>query len=120
MYYNNVCKCCGSNKPQINGLCNKCKSALDLIGNSIEEVMKLVKYLKQSQHQRPNKLNLEKAQEIRQKYFQDNLTQQELAVIYHVTQAAIGRVVNNITYKENKFAFGGESDFIVNYNYIPL
>ena len=63
----------------------------------------------------PRKLNMDKAREIRRRYWDDNLTQQELAELYQVSQAAIGRVVNNITYPEKKFEFGGESPCVVQY-----
>jgi hypothetical protein len=63
----------------------------------------------------PRKLNMEVAREIRRRYFGENLTQQQLAKMYRVSQAAIGRVVNNITYPEKKFGFGGESPCMVQY-----
>jgi hypothetical protein len=63
----------------------------------------------------PGKLDMEKACEIRRLYFEEGKTQQELADMFGVSQAAIGRVVNNITYKERTLGLGGESPCSVNY-----
>lgn len=57
----------------------------------------------------PGKLDMEKARKIRSHYFNEGMTQQEIAAIFGVSQAAIGRVVNNITYPERGFGFAGES-----------
>jgi len=59
---------------------------------------------------------MDKAREIRQLYFTENFTQQQLADRYGVSQAAIGRVVNNITYREERtLGIGGESPCSVEY-----
>ncbi len=57
----------------------------------------------------PGKLDMEKARRIRSHYFVEGLTQQEIADLYGVSQAAIGRVVNNVTYAEKVFGLVGES-----------
>jgi DNA invertase Pin-like site-specific DNA recombinase len=46
-----------------------------------------------------NKLNLEKARDIRKKH-SDGLAIKELAREYHVTFSTISRIVQNLTYKE--------------------
>lgn len=64
----------------------------------------------------PNKLNMEKACEIRYLYYQKKMTQVFLAAAYGVSQAAIGRIVNNITYKEEKnVGISGTSSYFVSY-----
>jgi hypothetical protein len=47
------------------------------------------------------KLNLKKAREIRHIFQNTNCTQKYLAKKFDVTQTAIGRILNNIVYKEN-------------------
>ncbi len=63
----------------------------------------------------PGKLNMEKAREIRDLYRQKGLTQVVLAKMYHVSQAAIGRVVNNVSYPEKNVGLSGTSPCVVNY-----
>lgn len=63
----------------------------------------------------PGKLNLEKAREIRHLYENNSLTQSAIAKIYGVSQAAIGRIINNISYPEKNVGISGTSSCIVNY-----
>lgn len=63
----------------------------------------------------PGKLDMEKAREIRHLYYQNNLTQKDLAGMYGVSQAAIGRVVNNISYPEKNVGISGTSPCVVSY-----
>jgi transposase len=63
-----------------------------------------------------HKLNMKKAKVIRKLY--DNGEEiKNIAKRYDVTFSTISRIVNNITYKEAKVAFGGEA--IVNVEYKP-
>ena len=55
-----------------------------------------------------NKLNLEIAREIRKSYYNGE-TQMTLANTYNVSQGAIQKIVNNISYKEKTFSFKGTS-----------
>jgi DNA invertase Pin-like site-specific DNA recombinase len=63
----------------------------------------------------PCKLDMEKAREIRHLYDYKKMTQSALAVLYGVSQAAIGRIINNITYVESNVGFSGSSHCIVEY-----
>lgn len=63
----------------------------------------------------PGKLDYEKAREIRHIYNQRKMTQEALARLYGVSQAAIGRVVNNISYPEKAVGLSGESLCVVDY-----
>lgn len=60
------------------------------------------------------KLNMTKAQTIRQAFNQGKEIK-DLAKKYNVTFSAISRIINNITYKENKTKFGGEAKVNVEY-----
>ncbi len=66
---------------------------------------------------RPNygshKLSLDEANRIRELH-DSGKTQQELAREYQVTQATIGRIINNIYYKKNSL-LGGQADIKIGY-----
>lgn len=55
---------------------------------------------------RPGKITKEKAAEIRQLERYANLTQTEIAKKYEISQAMVGRIINNLAYKSD-FKFGG-------------
>ncbi len=64
----------------------------------------------------PGKLDMQKAKTIRRMYNEGTYTQQELGQLFGVSQALIGRIVNNLVYKEKaNIGFGGESVYKVEY-----
>lgn len=63
------------------------------------------------------KLNIEIAREIRELHKEQGLTQQKIADIYKVSQGTIGRIINNVTYREEYFGLKGEGTIKVSYNY---
>jgi len=63
-----------------------------------------------------NKLNFEKADEIRA-FYKNNKTQKELSEMFGVSQPTIHKVVNNLIYKTNSSKLSGEADVKVNYKY---
>ena len=60
------------------------------------------------------KLNRQKAQDIRE-MFENGEKIKNIAKNYNVTFSAISRIINNITYKENRTRFGGEAKVNVEY-----
>ena len=64
---------------------------------------------------RPNKLNLQKANEIRNLY-KLGWTQQKLAERFNVTQAMICRIINNIAYHQ-QLRFAGNANAMVRLRY---
>ena len=60
----------------------------------------------------PGKLDKNKAAEIRRLYFVENYTQIKLAKIHGVTQAMIGRIVNNLAYKVD-LRVQGSADYMI-------
>lgn len=62
------------------------------------------------------KLTMDDARAIRKLYFSDNHTQSQLAQMFGVTQAMIGRIVNNKAHIDHAVGFGGECEVKVNYN----
>jgi len=63
-----------------------------------------------------NKLTMSIAQEIRHLYNQGS-TQAELAKKFQVTQGAICKIVNNISYKEDGMRFCGSAEVKIGYKY---
>lgn len=67
---------------------------------------------------RSYKLDLYKATKIRRLYFVDGLSLQEIAKLYNVTHTTIGRIVNDIIYKdENLMSIKGNGVIRVSYRY---
>lgn len=62
------------------------------------------------------KLSRATAKRIRQLYDTDNYTQARLAEMFGVTQAMIGRIINNKAYVERYLGFQGGADVQVSYN----
>jgi transposase len=65
-----------------------------------------------------NKLNLEKAKEIRALYATRNYSQKQLAARYGVCQTVVSRVVRNVVYQDWRFGLTGSSDFEVGYVHV--
>jgi hypothetical protein len=60
-----------------------------------------------------SKLSMEKAVKIRSLYATGEYSQQKIGDMFGVSQAAIGRVVNNVTYKQADVTFGGSATYHV-------
>jgi DNA-binding transcriptional regulator LsrR (DeoR family) len=65
-----------------------------------------------------NKLSMDKANEIRNLYYNEDYTQIELANVFNVSQGTINKIVNHLSYREPAMgSFKGDAIIRVNFNY---
>jgi transcriptional regulator with XRE-family HTH domain len=87
---------------------------LDCSLNKIYSILHQEGIINKNKNFGANKLNKEKAKKIRELYVSGKSIK-DLSKKFNVTVASIGRIINNVTYKEEEFLLGGQGDYQIGY-----